>query len=121
MAKTKRSGGDTITAIFRLHAVHDPEQNDRIVSACAQSRAVHNRVVAHLLEHRSDEPLHKSRRPGVTGIYGLRTVWRAEDETLRNIPLLVARSAATAATDQVTGVSTIGRQSPRLQLRYLPR
>ena len=34
----------------RFHAVHDPEQNQRIVAACIQQRAVHNRTVEHLLE-----------------------------------------------------------------------
>lgn len=101
MAKKKRTGDETLTVTVRFHAVHDPGQNQRIATACAQARAVHNRVVAHLLAYRSDEPLHKSSSRSIIGIYGLLTRWRAEDDALRRIPLLIARGAAAAAADQV--------------------
>ena len=101
MAKKKRTSGETRTVTVRLHAVHDPKQNLRIATACGQTDAVHNRVGAHLLTHRSDEPLRKSSTGGITGTYGLLTEWRGADDGLQDIPLLAAGGAAAAAADQV--------------------
>ena len=101
MAKKQRSANELLASTSRFHVVHDPEQNARIVAACVQQRAVHNRTVEHLLEHRSDEPLHKSAAKGVTGLYGIWPAWRAEGPALDGIPSLVARGAIAAAADQV--------------------
>ena len=101
MAKTQRKQADQLAVTVRVHAVHDAEQNTRIMQACVQQRAVANRTVEHLLKHRSNEPLQKSTRQGVTGLYGQWPAWRAESEGLADVPSLVARGAIAAAADQV--------------------
>ena len=101
MAKRKRIRGDFLTSSVRLHAAHDTEQNARIMHACVQQRVVHNRCINELLTHRSDEPLQKSTKDGVTGLYGLWPAWRAEGPALEKVPSLVARGAIAAAADQV--------------------
>ena len=101
MAKTQRKQADHLSVTVRIHAVHDTEQNTRIMHACVQQRAVANRTVEHLLKHRSDEPLHKNTRLGVTGLYGHWPAWRAENEGLANVASLVARGGIAAAADQV--------------------
>ena len=98
MAKKTRRPSAFLTATAR---VHDPEQNARIVNACLQQRAVHNRTVQHLLRHQSDEPLQKNTAKGVTGLFGRWPAWRTENEGLSHIPSLVARGAISAAQDQV--------------------
>ena len=101
MAKKKRRAKGLFAATVRVHAVHDPEQNARIMQACVQQRAVHNRTVEYLLEHRSDEPLQKNKGEGVIGLYGRWPEWRSENEGLAEVPSLVARGAIAAAADQV--------------------
>ena len=49
MAKSKRSAIEYLTSTVWLHAVHETDQNARIVLACVQARAVHNRCIAHIL------------------------------------------------------------------------
>ena len=80
--------------------MHDTEQNTRIMVACVQARAVHNHCIAHLLAHRSDEPVQKNTAAGVTGLYGLWSKWRAEEPALKGIHGLIARGAIAAAADQ---------------------
>ena len=110
MAKRARKQAATLTATVRLHAVHEPEQNGRIVDGCRFQRGVHNRVVAHLLQHRSDEPLYKNERLGVTGVFGILAQWRKEDETLRAMPSVTARGAAAGAWDQVAKWETANEE-----------
>ena len=102
MAKKKRrKSADFLVSTIRLHAVHDPEQNARIVDACTMQRAVRNRTTAHLLTHRSDGPLRKNTGEGVTGVYGHLTAWRKQDPAAAAIPLVIARGGAAAAADQI--------------------
>ena len=101
MAKKTRRPSAFLTATARVHLIHDPEQNARIVIACQQPRAVHNRTVQHLLRHQSDEPLQKNTAKGVTELFGRWPAWRTENEGLSHIPSLVARGAISAAQDQV--------------------
>ena len=97
----QRSDATHLTSTVRLYAVHDTEQNARIMLACVQNRTVHNRTIEHLLAHRSDEPLQKNTAAGVTGLYGFWTAWRAEEPALQEIHGLVARGAIAGAADQV--------------------
>ena len=97
----RRSKDDHFPATARLHAVHDAEQNIRIMKACVEQRLVHNRTVEHLLKHRSDEPLQRNNTAGITGLYGYWTEWRTENEPLGDVPSLTARGAIAAAADQV--------------------
>ena len=97
----QRSDATHLTSTVRLYAVHDTEQNARILLACVQNRTVHNRTIEHLLAHRSDEPLQKNTAAGVTGLYGFWTAWRAEEPALQEIHGLVARGAIAGAADQV--------------------
>ena len=86
---------------MRLHIVHDPERNARIVKAARQQRTVHNVTVAHLLEHQSDEPVQRNTARGVTGLQGHWVEWRCVREDLAEIPSKVARGAIAGAADQV--------------------
>ncbi len=101
MAKVQRNSAAHMTSTVRLHAVHETDQNARIMLACVQNRTAHNRTVEHLLAHRSDEPLQKNTTAGVTGLYGFWTAWRAEEPGLQEIHGLVARGAIAGAADQV--------------------
>ena len=101
VAKTRRRTRDFSSTTVRLHVVHDPERNARIVEAARQQRTVHNLTVAHLLEHRSDEPVQKSATRGVTGLQGHWVEWRRAREDLAQIPSKVARGAIAAAADRV--------------------
>ena len=92
MAKEKRSVKEFFASTVRVHAVHDPEQNARIMQACVQQRAVHNRTIEYLLNHRNDEPLQKSKARGVIGLYGRWPEWRSENEGLAEVPSLTARA-----------------------------
>lgn len=101
MAKGRRKKAEHLDATVRIHAGHDPEQNARIMRACVQQRAVTNRTIEQLLEHRSNEPLQGSRAQNITGLYGLWPSWRSESTALAEVPSLVARGAIAAAADQV--------------------
>ena len=117
MANKERSCGDFLTSTVRVHAVHETEQNARIMHACVQQRAVHNRCIEHLLEHRSDEPLQKNTGKNVIGLYGYWPAWRDEDPALHEIPLLVARGAIAAAADQVAKWETTNQEHAVLTAR----
>ena len=97
----QRSRSDFLSSTVQLHAIHDPEQNARIMEACVQQRAVHNRTIEHLLADRSDEPLQRNTAGGVTGLYRYWPAWRAEGAGVEDVPSIVARGAIAAAAEQM--------------------
>ena len=114
MAKRTRSTESFLTATVKLHVVHDPEQNTRLLNACTEQGGVHNHCIHHLLKHRSDEPLQKSAAKGVTGLQGRWPTWRAETARLSEIPSLIARGAIAAATDQIAKWEATNEKHARL-------
>ena len=102
MAKTKRMADDFLNTTARLYLIHHPEQNAQVHKACTQQRTVHNRTVQHLLGHRSDEPLQRSKSKGVSGLFGhWSETWRHENTDFAETPCIVARGAITWARLQV--------------------
>ena len=114
MAKSRRKRPEQLHTTARVHAVHDPEQNARIMLACNQQRTVANRTIEYLLKHQSNNPLQTSAAKGDVGLYGLWKQWRTENEGLAEVPSPIARGGIAAAADQVAKWEATNREHAAL-------
>ena len=78
------------TVTMRLHVPWDAETSERLYRACRTQDACWNLALDWLIDH-PDEPLRRSARLGVKGLYGRWLEWREEHEWAKAVPQAIWR------------------------------
>ena len=112
MSKSER------TVTVRLHIPWDAGASERLYRACRTQDACWNLALDFLVRHPT-EPLQKSRRLGVKGVYGRWQEWREAHEWARKVPQALWRGGVFRAREQVQGWEASNEEHARVLLRAL--
>ena len=106
------------TVTLRLHVPWDAGSSERLYAACRTQDACWNLALKFLMGH-PREPLRKSKRLGVKGLYGRWLEWREEHAWARRVPQAIWRGGVLRAKEQVERWEAVNESHGKACLKAL--